>query len=276
MATVVVLIPTMGRRTALAITLTSLLGQTFRDFDVVVADQTPDLGESAASTEVETLLEALRWHGHRVEVHHRPERRGMAEQRDFLLSRAGAPYAHFLDDDVLLDPPVMERMLSVIRREGCGFVGCAAAGLRYLDDDRPSQQRIEPWEGPVEPEPITPDTIPWHRHLVNNAANPLHLERRLAPRGEVLRYKVAWVGCANVLFDRAKLEAVGGFSFWRDLPPEHAGEETLVELLLIRTHGGCAILPCGTYHLCLPTNVADRRRNAVELLPRRMAELGLR
>jgi hypothetical protein len=45
----------------------------------------------------------------------------MAEQRDFLLSRAGAPYAHFLDGDVLLERPVMERMLGVIRREGCGL-----------------------------------------------------------------------------------------------------------------------------------------------------------
>jgi hypothetical protein len=39
------------------------------------------------------------------------------------------------------------------------------------------------------------------------------------------------------------------------------------------THGSCGILPSGTYHLCLPTNVPDRRRGAVELLPRRLAEL---
>ncbi len=88
-----------------------------------------------------------------------------------------------------------------------------------------------------------------------------------------MRYKVAWVGGANVLFDRAKLLEVGGFSFWRDLPPEHSGEEVLVELLLLHAHGGCGILPCGTYHLCLPTNVPDRRRDAVELLDRRLAEL---
>lgn len=273
MTTSDVLIPTMGRRTALAITLTSLLGQTFRDFAVVIADQTPDPAESSGSSEVAVLVDALRWHGHRVEIHHRPDRRGMAEQRDFLLSRTDAPYAHFLDDDVLLDPPVMERMLGVIRREGCGFVGCAAAGLSYLDDLRPHEQGIELWEGPVTREPMTPETVPWRRHVVNSAANPLHLERRLTRDGEAVRYKVAWVGGANVLFDRAKLLDVGGFSFWRELPPEHAGEEVLAELLLVHTHGGCGILPSGTYHLCLPTNVPDRRRSAVELLPRRLAEL---
>jgi hypothetical protein len=75
------------------------------------------------------VFDALGWHGHRVEIHHRPERRGMAEQRVFLLGRAAAPYAHFVDDDVILDPPVMERMPGVLRQEGCGFVACPAAGL---------------------------------------------------------------------------------------------------------------------------------------------------
>lgn len=38
MASVDVLIPTYRRKTGLAIVLTSLLGQTFTDFDVVVSD----------------------------------------------------------------------------------------------------------------------------------------------------------------------------------------------------------------------------------------------
>ena len=33
-----VLIPTYGRRTGLAVVLTSLLGQTFTDFDVIISD----------------------------------------------------------------------------------------------------------------------------------------------------------------------------------------------------------------------------------------------
>ena len=125
MATVDVLIPTMGRPTALAITLTSLLGQTFRDFDVVVSDQSDD-DATVRSEELQVLFDALRWHGHRVEVHRRPERRGMAEQREFLLGRARAPYAHCVDDDVILDPPVMERMLGVLRREGLRVRGARA------------------------------------------------------------------------------------------------------------------------------------------------------
>ena len=275
MATTDVLIPTCKRKTGLAIVLASLLGQTYTDFDVIISDQTPDEQIYLDSVEIQTLVRALRWHGHQVRLHRHVPHRGMAEQRQFLLEQSRAPYVHFIDDDVLLDPPVLERMHAVLRAEGCGFVGCAATGLEHLDDVRPHQQGIELWDGPVEPEPIGPDTLDaiWHRHAVNNAANPLHLERRLAPDGQVLRYKVAWVGGANVLFDRAKLLSVGGFSWWERLPAEHAGEEVVVQFLLLRAYGGCALLPSGTYHMGLPTNVEDRRRNATELFGDLIAEL---
>ena len=275
MALVDVLIPTYRRKTGLAVVLTSLLGQTFTDFDVTVSDQTEDDAAYLDSVEIQTLVRALRWHGRQVALHGGRPRRGMAEQRQFLLEQSRAPFVHYLDDDVLLTPPVMERMLGVIQAEGCGFVGCAATGLGYLDDVRPHQQNIEIWTGPVRPEPFTPDAIPWERHLVNNAANPLHLEQRLARDGRVVRYKVAWVGGANVLYDRAKLLDVGGFSWWRRLPPEHAGEEVVAQFLLIRKYGGCGILPSGTYHLGLPTTVEDRRRNATELFGELIDEYGV-
>jgi glycosyltransferase involved in cell wall biosynthesis len=264
-ALVDVLIPTYRRKTGLAVVLTSLLGQTFQDFDVTVSDQTEDDASYLESVEIQTLAQALRWRGHQTRMLRHLPRRGMAEQRQFLLEQSRAPYVHFLDDDVLLDPPVMRRMLDVLRAERIGFVGCPATGLGYLDDVRPHQQNIELWDGPVRPEPFTPERIPWERHKVNNAANPLHLERRLAPDGRVVRYKVAWVGGANVLFDRHKLLSVGGFSWWRRLPREHAGEEVVAQFLLISKYGGCGILPSGSYHLGLPTTLEDRGSNAVEL-----------
>lgn len=265
MAQVHVLIPTCGRKTGLAVVLTSLLGQTFHDFDVIVSDQTAGDTAYLDSIEIRMLARALEWHGHRVALHRHLPRRGLAEQRQFLLEQSSAPYVHYLDDDVLLDPPVLERMLGVLREEHCGFVGCAAAGLDHLKDVRPHQQQIDLWEGAVRPEPFGCESIPWERHMVNNAANPLHLEQRLVRDCQPLRYKVAWVGGANVLYDREKLLRVGGFSFWRDLPPEHAGEEAVAQFLLLHEYGGCGILPSGTYHLGLPTTVEDRRHNATEL-----------
>lgn len=262
--TVEVLIPSGGRKTGLAVVLTSLFGQTYREFDVVVSDQGDDEG-MLDSAEIQTLARAFIYRGRRVRLFRHLPRRGIAEHRHFLLSQSQADYVHFLDDDVLLEPEVLGRMLGVIQEEGCGFVGCAAAGLSYLEDVRPHQQHIELWEGRVRPEPFDWDSLPWDRHKVNNAANTLHLAEKLVKGDKPVRYKVAWVGGANVLFDRAKLLDVGGFSWWDQLPPNHAGEEVLVQFLLLRKYGGCGVLPNGTYHLELPTLVPDREVNAISL-----------
>jgi GT2 family glycosyltransferase len=267
------LVPTCGRKTGLAVVLASLFAQSFRGFDVVISDQSPDDESYLESIEIRTLVAALRWRGHRVETHRHLPRRGMAEQRHFLLSRSTTRYVHFIDDDVLLEPETLERMLTVIQEERCGFVGCPATGLDYLGDVRPHQQHIELWDEPVRPEQFDSASIPWERIDVNNAANPLHLEQRLVRDGEPVRYKVAWVGGANVLFDREKLLAVGGFAWWDQLPPNHAGEEVVVQFLLLNRYGGCGLLPSGTYHLGLPTTVADRNRNAIELFDTLRARL---
>jgi len=273
MALIDVLIPTYRRKTGLAIVLTSLLGQTFSDFNVIISDQTDEEHIYIDSIEIQTLLHALRWHDHQVTLHRHLPRRGLAEQRQFLLEQSQAANVHYLDDDVVLAPQVLQRMLDVIEAERCGFVGCAAPSLHLLHDVRPEQQHIEVWEGPVEPEPFTIETLPWERHLINNAANPLHLEQKMVNGNEVVRYKVAWVGGANVLFDREKLGNVGAFSWWRRLPPEHAGEEAVAQFLLLHEYGGCGILPSGTYHLCLPTTIEDRRRNATELYDELLKEI---
>ena len=276
MATVDVLIPTCRRKTGLAMVLTSLLGQTFADFNVIVSDQTEEDAAYLDSIEIQTVVRALRWHGHQVIMHRHLPRRGLAEQRQFLLEQSQARYVHYLDDDVLLESHVIQRMFSVLSTEHCGFVGCAATGLQYLHDVRPHQQHIELWNGPVVPEPFDADTIPWERHLINNAANPLHLEQRLVKEDRFVRYKIAWVGGANVLYDREKLLSVGGFSWWHRLPPEHAGEEVVVQFLLIHKYGGCGILPSGTYHLGLPTEVENRQRNATELFDDLLKEYGMK
>jgi hypothetical protein len=114
-----------------------------------------------------------------------------------------------------------------------------------------------------------------NRHLINNAANPLHLEQRLVTGDTVVRYKVAWVGGANVLYDRQKLLGVGGFSWWNRLPDKHVGEEVLAQFLLIRKYGGCGLLPAGTYHPGTPTTLNERGRNATELFGELIEELAV-
>lgn len=261
-----VLIPTCERPGALAVTLTALFAQTRAPLRIVISDQGEHC-KAVAADEVQAMLRLLGSRGHGVEVHRHLPRRGLAEQRNFLLRQARAPYALFLDDDVVIEPDLIERLLRAIREQGCGFVGSAVIGMSHADDDRPQQQAIEFWEGRVQPEAVTPDSPAWDRHFLHNAANLYHLQNRLGVSRERQRlYKVAWVG-GCVLFDTAKLRAAGGFDFWRRLPAEHCGEDVYAQLRVMARDGGCAIIPSGAYHQELATTVPRREVDAPRVLP---------
>lgn len=264
-ATIDILIPTFCRPTALAVTLTSLISQTYRDFRIVISDQS-DSPEMPATGELNAVIRVLKAHGHAVAFHRHLPRRGLAEQRQYLLDHATAPYVLFLDDDVILESDVVARMFYVMRQECCGFVGSAVIGLSHLDDVRPHEQTIEWWDGPVRPELVTPASPAWNRHRLHNAANLYHLQQRLGLTPEKQRtYRVAWVG-GCVLYDAGKLRDVGGFSFWRQLPTEHCGEDVLAQLLVMARYGGCGLIPSGVYHQQLATTVRDRRVDAPKVL----------
>ena len=257
-----VLVPTVDRPSALAVTLVSVAFQTHRPLRVVVSDQSERPGTLSACAELQAVLRLLPVLGIRVEVVRHMPRHGMAEQRQFLLGRATAPAVLFLDDDVIIEPTLVERLERALRTHGIGFVGSAVIGLSYLDDVRPHEQEVEFWDGPVEPEVVRPGSATWGRARLHNAANLYHAARRHAPtpRDERL-YRVAWVG-GCVLYDRAALEAAGGFGFWKDLPVAHAGEDALAQLRVMARSGGAGLLPSGAYHQELPTTVEDRSVDA--------------
>jgi hypothetical protein len=260
-AAIDVLIPTCNRPAALAVTLTALIGQSVRALRIVISDQSDDDG-TLESPEVVAALRVLRATGRGVETWRHLPRRGMAEQRAFLLSRAGAPRCLFLDDDVILENDAIARMAAALDQQQCGFVGSALHGLSFLDDIRPHQQRIEFWESRVQPESLAPGGPEWARHHLHSAANLFHVQTKLGLTPQHPRlYKVAWVG-GCVLFDTAKLRAAGGFDFWTELPHEHCGEDVLAQLRVMERYGGCAVIPSGAYHMELETTVTTREVDA--------------
>jgi GT2 family glycosyltransferase len=264
-AQVDVLVPTYRRPCALAMTLTALAAQTWRGLRIVVSDQSGDAGLHAHA-EVVAAVRILRARGHRVELHEHLPRRGMAEHRQFLLDRCTAPYALYLDDDVVIEPDLVARMVTALQQAGCGFVGSAVIGLSYVDDVRPHQQAIEWWEGKVEPETVRPDSREWARHHLHSAANLYHVQCALGLTARTQRlYKVAWVG-GCVLYDSARLRDVGGFRFWRELPDEHCGEEVLAQTRVMARHGGAGLIPSGAFHLELPTTLPHREVDAPKVL----------
>ncbi len=266
-----ILLPTRNRLASLVMTLAGIAAQSHTDLRVIVADQSE--ASAADAPGVAALRRVIAARGGTVDWHVRPPRHGIAEQRQFLLDAADAPYVLYLDDDVFMETWVLARLLEVIARQRCGFVGAFPAGLSFRDDLRPHQQVIEWWDGRVRPEIVEPGTAAWERAQLHRAANQWHVARTLRP-GETRLYKVAWVASC-VLYDRARLCEVGGFTFWPRLPRYHSGEEVLVQNILLRRFGGCAILPSGTYHAELPSTVLNERGavdgHALDLLPEMVA-----
>jgi GT2 family glycosyltransferase len=259
-----VLIPTYRRPCALAVTLAGLVGQTHRPLRIVISSQSPD-DEPILAPEAEAAARVLRAQGRRVETWRHLPRRGMAEHRQSLLDRAEASFGLFLDDDVILEPDLIERLVGAITATGCGFVGSALVGLSFEGDVRPEQEAIEFWDGAVQPESVAPGSPAWERHRLHNAANLHHLRGRLGPDGGDRLYRVAWIG-GCVLFDVEKLRAAGGFGFWTDLPEEHAGEDVVAQLRVMHRFGGAGLFPSGAYHQELPTTIPDRRHDAPYLV----------
>ncbi len=269
MAAVSVLIPTYERLESLVMTLSGVASQTVAELQVVISSQGHYRAETSPVTQAVERVIAAR--GGSVEWHHR-EPRGIAEQRHFLLDRAEADRVLFLDDDIFMEPWVIERLLSVLKTEDCGFAGAFPAGLTFVDDVRPEQQNIELWEGPVQPEVVEVEGTGWERWHLHRAANLYHVAQKLdLPPGRFLRYKVAWVGSC-VLYDREKLLQVGEFSFWKELPRYHKAEDVVVQNLLMRRFGGCGVVPSGTYHAEIETTTFSPEgtveADAVDLLPK--------
>ncbi len=259
-----ILIPTINRPASLAITLTALSFQAY-PFGVVISDQS-DQTDPFGMPEMDAVLRLLRERRHEIKVLKHLPRRGMAEQRQFLLEQSDAMYVLYLDDDLILEKDMVARMMRAILDEKCGFVGSAPIGLSYAREERPWEQTIEFWDGPVLPEKIIPNGPKWSRHILHNAANIYHLQNRLDLTGSRQRkYKLAWIG-GCVLYDSVKLRNCGGYDFWKSLPVEHSGEDVLVQLKVMERYGGCGLIPSGVYHLELPTKVPDRRVNAPEFL----------
>ncbi|HYG37953.1 MAG TPA: glycosyltransferase family A protein [Cytophagales bacterium] len=260
-----VLIPTYNRADALTLTLTSLSFQEDKDFDIIISDQSPQ-DHLLKNPYVQNALRILETRGHGIDIHRNLPSRGMAHQRQFLLEHSSSRFSLFLDDDLILEPFVIKNMRKTLEKENCGFVGSAVIGLSFKSDFRPDEQHIEFWEGNVEPETVYPNTIEWQRYKLHNAANIWHIERiHQAHAALPLKYKVAWVGGCTMYFTD-KLKEIGGFTFWKDLPEKHCGEDVLAQLRVMRKYGGCGIIPSGVYHQELETTVTERKVNAPEYL----------
>jgi GT2 family glycosyltransferase len=263
-----VLIPTFEREAALAVTLTGLLGQRVLPRRVLVADQSPD-GVAVGSPLLAGVTRLLRRRGVEVELLHHPSGAGVVENRQFLLEQARRPYVLFLDDDIVLEPESLPRLLSAMGELRVGFVAMAMTGLSFDDDVREHEwaafEPVSAGERPA-PERVRKDSPGWERWRLHNAANPTHLADRLGLSRfseDWVAYRIAWAaGC--VLLHRETLIATGGFTFWESIGRSGYGEDVVAQLRVLEAAGGVGLLPTGAHHLELPTTVGARTVDAYE------------
>jgi GT2 family glycosyltransferase len=267
-----VLIPTRNRPAELAVALAGLAAQDDPSFAVVVSDQSdgePGWQAPAAAA----MVRVLRAQGRPVRLHRHVPVRGLAEHRQFLLDCSQADRILYLDDDVWLEPGTLNRMDTALTELGCGFVGSAVQGLSYLADQRPHEcATFEAWDGPVQPETIRRHSPGFARWQLHNAANLVHQAAGVdIPDDGWLAYKVAWVG-ACVLYRRQALIDCGGFDFWPLLGPHDVGEDVAAQWRVMERYGGAGLLPSGAVHLESPTTVAERRRDAFDVIFERSSQ----
>ena len=147
-------------------------------------------------------------------------------------------------------------MLAAIRAKRCGFVGCAPIGLSYKRTcgrtstpsshgsagscPRPSLRRLAGGTATACTIRRTSSTSDGRLGLpLEASAAPARRACPLCRRPPMyVPYRVAWVGSC-VLYNVAKLRAAGGFTFWRELPERHAGEDVLAQLRVMARFGGC-------------------------------------
>ena len=141
MPSIDILLPTCNRLESLIMTLSGIAGQDLKCYRLIVSDQSER--PSNDSPVVQALLRMIQARCGTVDWHYRPDSNGIAEQRHFLLSQATADYVLYIDDDVWMEPWVIQALIDIIEREACGFVGAFPAGLSYAEDYRPEQQAVD-------------------------------------------------------------------------------------------------------------------------------------
>lgn len=112
-----VIMPCYNAGQFLAQSVQSVLGQTMRDFELLIIDD----GSRDDSLAIARRFEAA---DARVHVFHQ-ENRGVCAARNMGLSRASGEYVTFVDGDDLLTPDALERMLGAARESGADLVVCA-------------------------------------------------------------------------------------------------------------------------------------------------------
>jgi len=130
-------IPVKDRPVELALLLQSLLNQTLQDFQVLLVNDCQETDFLNENSTVQGLIKLLERSGSPVDIiggdHKGPQYCG---QR--ILENAATELIFRLDDDVVLQPDCLEKLMAVVAE------GYDAVGPIYLDPQRPLEEQVIP------------------------------------------------------------------------------------------------------------------------------------
>ncbi len=131
---VTVVVCTLGREPRLTGTVQAVLGQSHRDLELVVVDNDPTSGRTAAMLAgVDDL---------RLRIVPEPVR-GLSAARNAGLAAADGPLVAYTDDDAVPDPDWITRLVDVVRADADGVVACVTGRVLSAESTSREQEWFE-------------------------------------------------------------------------------------------------------------------------------------
>lgn len=125
MSLVSVIIPAYNAAASIAVTIDSVLSQTFQDFEIIVSDD----GSTDSTAAVVSRYQSdprVRYLFH--------ENRGTSHAKNLAARQAQGEYVAFLDADDTLDPTALETLVRQFRATGAAW--CVVDIIKRIGDDR--------------------------------------------------------------------------------------------------------------------------------------------
>ena len=142
-------IPTKNRASYVALLIQSLRAQTFQEWDLILVDDSDSGNELSQHHFLVELLKLIAHEGHRFLVI-RGLQKGAPYGHNIALSVAKHPYLVRIDDDILLQPDFLEKLVEVVQKskEPIGAVGGVYPDLsRWLEGKSGKPYLDNPEEG---------------------------------------------------------------------------------------------------------------------------------
>lgn len=187
------IIPTIGRAESLVALLDSMLIQSKRPDEVLVAD-------GSAGTEITALLGQAKWSEQGLTISHlRVDPPNAVRQRKNAIAAAKGDYLFMLDDDIVLETDCLKQMADLLAQRP----ELSAVTADFSNQTWPNPTTLWRWYIRLFHGVKTGE---WQGRVIGPL---LRFGYNLSPKEPV---PMQWLGAGNSLIRRSAYEAVGGFS----------------------------------------------------------------